>query len=113
MDGKLDLILKKLEEIDSINKKLEEIDSINKKLEKIDSINKKLNEIDSIKQNLQDMNSQMNSRFDTLETKISFMQTDISDIKKSVNHIEENEPQNIISTFRHIKEKNPNSSNDH
>lgn len=54
-----------------------------------------LEELESAKQVRQDLKSQMNSRFDTLDTKVSTVEQDIKYIKASINRIEENEPQDM------------------
>jgi len=64
-----------------------------------------LEELKSAKQERLDLKSQMNSRFDTLDTKVSTVEQDIKDIKASVNRIEENEPQDIVAMLNNINDK--------
>lgn len=64
-----------------------------------------LDELKSAKQERQDLKSQMNSRFDTLNTKVSTVEQDIKDIKASINRIEKNEPQDIVAMLNNINDK--------
>lgn len=61
--------------------------------QKLDLILKKLEELNVIKQDIQDVKSQMNSRFDTLETKSSIveskMEQGFEDVKDKLRTIEE------------------------
>lgn len=54
---------------------------------------------------LQNVKSQMNSRFDTLETKTSHIQDDVSDIKNSVHRLEMNEPQDVLAMLKQVNQK--------
>lgn len=64
-----------------------------------------LDELKSAKQERLDLKSQMNSRFDTLDTKVSTVEQDIKDIKASINRIEENKPQDIVAMLYNISDK--------
>lgn len=66
----------------------------------------------SLKLTQQDMKSQINYRFETLETKVSHMQNDITDIKESVYRIEEDEPQDILAMLSNINQKLENRDSD-
>lgn len=75
----------------------------------------RLNQMESnmaTKQDLTDIRAQMNSRFDTLETKLSFVEKDVSvikqdvsDIKAAVGRIEENEPADVMGMLKQINAK--------
>ncbi len=60
LEGKLDVIDKKLDKLDTIDKKLDKLDTIDKKLDKLDTIDKKL---DCIQENTSQTNSILLNNF--------------------------------------------------
>lgn len=78
---------------------LEEIKSMKTSLQDTRS------QMNSMETSLQDTRAQMNSRFDTLEIKLSNVEVDTSSIKESMARIEENEPEDVIGTLRHLEKE--------
>ena len=71
-------------------------------LDELKGLNQRVGGIES---EIQDVKSQMNSRFDTIETKMSPMQGDVSSIKNSVDRMEQNEPADVLSMLKQINGK--------
>lgn len=90
MDKKLDLILETLQ-------------TMNGKIDSLASGQKELNhQVGSIESEIQSVKSQMNNRFDGIETNMSHIQDDVSDIKDSVHRIEINESKDILAMLKQI-----------
>ncbi|KXG42890.1 hypothetical protein [Tepidibacillus decaturensis] len=47
----------------------------------------------------------MNTQFDTLETKASYLQSDVTDIKATVQRIEESNPEDVHAMLQTINNK--------
>jgi chromosome segregation ATPase len=71
-------------------------------LDELKGLNQRVGGIES---EIQDVKSQMNSRFDTIETNMSHMQGDVSSIKNSVDRMEKNEPADVLAMLKQINGK--------
>lgn len=78
-------------------------------LQELESINGRM----ATKEELLVVKSQMNHRFDTLETRTANMQQDIAEIKNNIQHIEKNQPPDIMGMLKQINSNIDKKSNDH
>lgn len=77
-------------------------------LEEMKSLNQRLSHVESnmaTKQDLMDIRVQMNSRFDTLETKMSYVESDVASIKATVDLIASETPQDVMGMLKQINAK--------
>lgn len=60
-------------------------------------------DLQGLKTEQQEIKAQMNGRFDTLETKLSFVQEDAKEIKNTVGKLEKEEQENVVALLKKIE----------
>lgn len=79
---------------------------LNESLQPIQTELKLLNQrVRGIEDEVLNVKSQINNRFDSLETKVASVQVDVSDIKAGVERLEENEPKDILAMLSNLDKK--------